>query len=277
MEFPNSICWRVDELLKSIGPVTPPINSHVLRNLYNQRNYPAMLGWIKNSMHLDLQVGLRIVDRTETTAPMWIETPNPMPAYGTREFRISRVVVNATRDVLETKSFCCVVAGFAHELSHVILLSMGHKLQHDEKAVDLTAMVLGYQDFISDAEVTSRKGTWISVLAMIILLPFGILAWGGTSKRTWRLGYLTRAEAMEARRYLAWGQQNRMKWNLQRYVALTASVTFGATVGAVFGYLQYGHRLPISEWLSRSPGDTLFWAIAGAVVAGIVYARSVSK
>jgi hypothetical protein len=168
-----------------------------------------MLGWIKNSMRLDLRVGLRIVDAPESSPPMWIEAPQPMPTYGSAEFRRTRVIVNARRDVLESKSFVCVVAGFSHELSHVVLFATGHRLQHDEKAVDLTAMVLGYQSFIADAEVTKREGALLSILLMLLLLPFGVLFWRGASTRTWRLGYLTRAEASAARRHLAEGQRPR--------------------------------------------------------------------
>lgn len=193
----------IDELIASFGRATPPINPAVLASLYERKDYPAMLGWIKNSMRLDLRVGLRIVHRPETSAPLWIEMPNPIPAYGTTQFRRARVIVNAQRDIIENKPFSWVVAGFAHELSHVILLSIGHRLRHDEKAVDLTAMVLGYQSFISDAEVTKTKVAVLSSLLALLLLPLGILFWAGTSKETRRLGYLTATEAKAARQYLA--------------------------------------------------------------------------
>jgi len=126
---------------------------------------------------------------------MWVETPERMPLFGTSEFRRTRIVVNARRDLIENKPFRWVVAGFAHELSHVVLFSLGHELQHNEKAVDLTAMILGYQSFIADAEITKTEGTLSSVLMAILLLPLGVLYWGGTKRKTQRLGYLTKAEA----------------------------------------------------------------------------------
>ena len=162
-----------------------------------------MLGWIKNSMRLDLSVGLRIVDLAKPSAPMWVETPKHMPSYGTREFRNTRVIVNVRRDLLETKPFGWVVAGFAHELSHVVLFSIGHSLQHEEKAVDLTAMILGYPTFVESAEITVTKGRLGSILIALLLAPLGIFFWRGTSTQTTRLGYLTKSEASFARNLLA--------------------------------------------------------------------------
>lgn len=192
----------LDSLLKSIARAAP-IDADTLGRLYIRRDYPAMLGWIKNSMQLNLRVGLRIVQSAAPSPPMWIETPDPMPAFGTPEFERTRVIVNVRRDLLETKPFIWIVAGFAHELSHVVLFSIGHSLQHEEKAVDLTAMILGYQRFIVDAENTiAEKSIW-SVLMTLALLPFGIFFWRGAAYKTDRLGYLTSAEAAFARRYLA--------------------------------------------------------------------------
>ncbi|MGD0184295.1 MAG: hypothetical protein ABSC25_03490 [Roseiarcus sp.] len=197
----------LDELLNSLGGASPPIDPSVLKSLYGRRDYAAMLGWIKNSMRLDLRVGLRIVDAPEPSPPMWIETPQPMPAYGAAGFRNARVIVNARRDALEAKSFVWVVAGFSHELSHVVLFAIGHRLQRDEKAVDLTAMILGYPSFVGAAEIARSQGLVWSILLAIALLPAGVLFWRGPPRKTWRLGYLTRAEAAAARDYLAQGRR----------------------------------------------------------------------
>jgi hypothetical protein len=77
----NLIREYLDELIRSFARVAP-IDPSALKTLYDRKNYPAMLGWMKNSMRLDLQVGLRIVDRPETSPPMWVEIPEPMPAFG---------------------------------------------------------------------------------------------------------------------------------------------------------------------------------------------------
>jgi hypothetical protein len=193
----------LDQLLHSLGRATPPIDPQTLHILYGRKDYAAMLGWIKNSMRLDLRVGLRIVNSAGPSAPMWIELPKMMPPFGSSEFQRTRVVVNVRRDLLESKPFEWVVAGFAHELSHVVLFSIGHRLQHEEKAVDLTAMILGYQIFVANAEVTTTKGRLLSVILALLLIPLGVLFWRGTSTQTSRLGYLTKSEAAFARQQLA--------------------------------------------------------------------------
>src|SRR5689334_2106083 len=129
----------IDQLLNSFGRVVPPIDPTVLKQLHRREDYASMLGWIKRQMRLNLRVGLRIVTDGSPSSPMWIETPQRLPLFGTTEFQRTRVIVNVRQDLLQTKPFNWVVAGFAHELSHVVLFSISHPLQKEEKAVDLTA------------------------------------------------------------------------------------------------------------------------------------------
>jgi hypothetical protein len=79
-----------------------------------------------------------------------------------------------------------MAAGFAHELAHVVLCSINHKLQEDEKAVDLTAMILGYDKFMSKA--TSTMTEWVG--------------FNTTRYRTEWLGYLTIPERQFAEAYI---------------------------------------------------------------------------
>jgi hypothetical protein len=197
------ICDYLDELALSLGGAAPPIDPGALKRLYDRHDYAAMLGWIKSSMRLDLRVGLRIVELPDASRPMWVELPVPMPMFGSRAFRDARVVVNARAADLAERSFVWVVAGFAHELAHVVLSGAGHRLRHDERAVDLTAMALGYQAFVGDAEITRSEGLVWSIALAALLLPFGVVFWRPPRRRTLRLGYLTRGEAAAARQYLA--------------------------------------------------------------------------
>jgi hypothetical protein len=191
------------QLVATLGRIAPPIDADTLGQLYLRGDYAAMLGWIKNSMQIELRIGLRIVELESPSPPLWIETPNPMPQRGTPEHRHARAVVNIRRDWLLGKPFGWIVAGFAHELSHVVLFALDHPLQHEEKAVDLTAMILGYDRFIVTAEATTTHWNLWSILLSIVLLRFGVLYFQRPAQNTERLGYLTRTEAEAARRCLA--------------------------------------------------------------------------
>lgn len=177
---------HIDELIQSLGGgAVQGINPRTLKKLYKERNFAAMLGWIKNSMRLDLRIGLRVVEDDKHKRPMWIEWTNRIPSIGTMDFRSTRVIVSATHDVL-SKPFNWIVAGFAHELAHVVLSSLNHPLQENEKAVDLTAMILGYKKFIMTAYRTTTE--WVDI--------------NRTMNRTELLGYLTIAERRFAAAYI---------------------------------------------------------------------------
>jgi hypothetical protein len=163
-----------------------------LKKLYKERNFAAMLGWIKNSMRLDLRIGLRVVEDDKHKRPMWIEWTNRIPSIGTTDFRNTRVIISATHDVL-SKPFNWIVAGFAHELAHVVLCSLNHPLQENEKAVDLTAMILGYKKFMMTAHRTTTE--WVDI--------------NRTRNRTEWLGYLTIAERRFAAAYIEKLQRKR--------------------------------------------------------------------
>ena len=200
----------LDQLIPSFRHARRTVDTAALRRLHAQRDFAGILRWIKNAMRLDLRLGMLIVDAngaapkpTLNAAPMWIEMPHPMPRYGTDAFRNTRAIVNVRRDFLDSSPFTWIVTGFAHELSHVVLASAGHRLQDDEKAVDLTAMVLGYEAFVADAEVTKHHGLLSSALLALLMLPLGVLFWKGGSTETQRVGYLTTAEAQFAQQYLA--------------------------------------------------------------------------
>ena len=191
---------EIELLVNSLGRVTPPIDPTQLKKLHDQADFPRMLGWIKNSMRLDLRVGIRIVDSGPDRTPMWIETPRAMAPFGTEEFRRTRVIVNVRKDVLDRYPFEWIVAGFAHELAHVVLFATGHPLQHSERAVDLAAMIAGYRNFVIKTDNTKIHGGVFAVTFAMLALPLGLLFIPGHTKSS--LGYLTRGEKRTARSIL---------------------------------------------------------------------------
>ncbi|MBR0838687.1 hypothetical protein JQ607_00590 [Bradyrhizobium liaoningense] len=179
----------LDELLRSIGGSISEVDPSTLKKLYRQQDFAGMLGFIKVAMRLNLRVGLRLVESASGSRPLSIEVPRPTPAIGSAEFERLRVVVNASKSFLYSSPFDWVVAGFAHELAHVVLFSLAHPLQEEEKAVDLTAMILGFDRYFVRAKVSTSRTTrrkWLSY----------------TETETRWLGYLSIEEREFARQYL---------------------------------------------------------------------------
>jgi hypothetical protein len=81
-------------------------------------------------------------------APAWISVPKEMPAYGTKAFKDMRLDLHLRRSLLQRSSHDRIAIAIAHELSHVVLDSIHHPLRGCEKAVDLTAMLLGFRAII---------------------------------------------------------------------------------------------------------------------------------
>ena len=101
---------------------------------------------------MNVKVDLRIVWVSEgdanigsvKDAPAWVDLPGEMPLYGSDAFWKLRLDIYLRRSFLERSAYDQVTAAIAHELSHIILDSIKHPLRRCEKAVDLTAMLLGF-------------------------------------------------------------------------------------------------------------------------------------
>jgi hypothetical protein len=101
-------------------------------------------------------------------APAWIRLPEKVPYYGTdafKEMKADMFIVKEFAQAASCNQFAIVVA---HEFSHVVLDAIGHPLRKDEKAVDLTAMLLGFSYCIAQAHTqlcrsattNSSAGAW---------------------------------------------------------------------------------------------------------------------
>jgi hypothetical protein len=86
----------------------------------------------------------------------FLQLPAHVPPYGTRQFRDTCFTMGFHDTELRKTSFCTTAFAVAHELSHIILYSVNHPLQDDERVVDLTAMFFGF------AEVYAEGKTYVS-------------------------------------------------------------------------------------------------------------------
>ncbi len=132
--------------MASFGGMKPSVDMNVLRRLHQGGDYSGLVHAIKD--HLELEVNIRVVlvnpGGSKDAPPAWISLPKPMPIYGTREFKHSLWTVYLQTSMLEDMTTEVVSVAIAHELSHIVLESTEHALKNEEKAVDLTAMILGF-------------------------------------------------------------------------------------------------------------------------------------
>jgi hypothetical protein len=107
-----------------------------------------MVRLIRRTMNLDVKLMVAWVNsggpKGSEQAPAWVQMPERMPFYGTPEFKKLTLKVFVRKSFLEHNSYAHATIAIAHELSHVVLDSIRHPLRKEEKAVDLTAMLLGF-------------------------------------------------------------------------------------------------------------------------------------
>jgi hypothetical protein len=151
----------IDQLRQHL-PHVPPIAARRLKALHKSRDYEGMVRLIRSAMSLDVRLLVGWVSsggpKEMAQAPAWVELPANMPFYGTPEFKKLSIRLFLRKEFLESHSYDKVGIAIAHELSHVVLDSIHHPLRKEEKAVDLTAMLLGFSRLYMVAAHTS-KGT----------------------------------------------------------------------------------------------------------------------
>jgi hypothetical protein len=209
----------LDQLQRDL-PYVPPIPVKKIKALHKNGGLGSVVKLIRKRMNVD--VGLTI-HWTSGPPPIpgataWISLPEKMPRYGTAAFKELKLDIFILKSFAETAPYDQFVIVVAHELSHVVLESTAHPLRKEEKAVDLTAMILGfsylYRDaahrvqrvgysqfqqqhigYLSDHEVDAAAKILVppilrvkrgllhyarTHIRLVVLLSLGLLIWGGT-------------------------------------------------------------------------------------------------
>ncbi len=114
------------ELVSSMG--SSPFSSEILR-MYKEYNIPF--------------------DRSKE--PAFVRFSEP-PYFGTKSFENHRfeLVIGETMKYESAEAFVYLVA---HELSHIVLHSIRHRLKQSEIATDICAIILGYGDVMRKGRV----------------------------------------------------------------------------------------------------------------------------
>jgi hypothetical protein len=166
--------------LQQVLPNIPPISVRSLKSLHRAKDFEGMVAFIKTAMKMDAKLRIGWVNSGGPVgSPAWINLPKLMPIYGTDDFRRLTLTMFLRKSFLESSSYERIAMAIAHELSHVILEAVRHPLRHYEKAVDLTAMLLGFRRLYVSG---SAKANWTAISS---------------------LGYLQREEVLRADAFIS--------------------------------------------------------------------------
>ncbi len=146
----NIIVTYLDQLRRAL-PYVPPISITADQRLYalhQARDYEGIVRFVRRTMNLEVSLVLGLVNSggpKNPDAPAWVELPQDMPFHGTEAFKKLKLRLYLRKSFLENATYDQVAVVVAHELSHIVLDSIQHPLRREEKAVDLTAMLLGFR------------------------------------------------------------------------------------------------------------------------------------
>lgn len=174
----------IDQLRRSL-PYVPPFLNRKLKALHRNREFGDIVRLVRSMMNVDARITLHWTNNPSSSrqAKAWIRLPNDMPTYGTQAFKDLKLDMFILRPFAHQSRCHEFIAVVAHEFSHVVLESIGHPLRTEEKAVDLTAMLLGFS--------YSYR-----------LAAHAVRTYPGNVVETSRIGYLTEDELNAACRIL---------------------------------------------------------------------------
>jgi hypothetical protein len=150
---------HIDQYLRELTMfgVRQKANTKELERLYSRDAYAEMLGELKHLLYLDCRIVLgKVRDGGPKDAPAWVSIPYFVPSWGTPHFRATTFTVFMRKEYLRESGFAATVVAMAHEYAHIILAATNHPKKHDEKAVDLTAMILGFAELYQAGRVVTR-------------------------------------------------------------------------------------------------------------------------
>ena len=164
-----SVKAYLDRLREAL-PYVPAISTKEIKALHKTGDLGAVVKLIRATMNVGVRLTLHWTSGPAPShipnAPAWISLPPKMPYYGTPAFNEMKLDMFLLKQFARRLPYDQFAIMDAHELSHVVLDSIGHPLRRDEKAVDLTAMLLGFSRlyFVASEKVTGQKRTTLGYL-----------------------------------------------------------------------------------------------------------------
>ena len=250
----------LNQLRGSLGAARPPVTPDSLRKLHDAQDYTAMVKTIRNGMSLDLRVRVGLVNvGGHDNAPAWVEYPKPLPKFGTGAFKKTVVTVFLRKSFLAENDFKSVVMAIAHELAHIVLFGIGHPLEEDETAVDLTAMLLGYREFyLAGCQREIRPKSFGGHLARFFQQRIE-----GVERRTFQtLGYLTPEEVRFAAELLGTPKRDLPPLTGARSSGFQSVRNIGLAAAVIAGIFWYVSLPGSLNWSSKTPASVVAVAVA---------------
>ncbi len=188
------ILTYVKQLVEKLGGVRPAVNSEHLREMYLRKDFLAMICFIRDTMSLGNNFRVGWVNRGgPPKAPAWIKllVDSPMPIYGSEAFQNTTFNLYVRKSFLREAPFESIVQTLAHEISHIVIHSIGAADQFElkEEATDLAAMILGYRDFYRKGHVF-RFDSFLEKTFFFLWHLFGEKKYG----YIYKVGYLSEEE-----------------------------------------------------------------------------------
>lgn len=201
----------IDTIAPKLGGVRQAVPRRHLEQLHRAGKYSELIASIKRSMGIELRV---ILGKVKSGGPersaAWINLEG-MPPYGTLAFKRHTVNLFIRKDYLDSATLDQLVRIVAHEFAHVVLDATGSPFKRDERAVEVTAMLLGFAEYfeagsthivhIVDAEVVREPDSILGKLGHWIAKSSSYRSTRVT-KRESRLGYLSDIEIREGVRLI---------------------------------------------------------------------------
>lgn len=137
----------IHQLRKAL-PYVPPVSVKKIKALHDKGDLGGVVKLIRRTMNVNVRLTVHWTNAEPPSglgdAPAWIRRPQKMPYYGTRAFNEVTADLFIRKEFANTRPYDQFALMVAHELSHIVLDSIEHPLRLEEKAVDLTAMLLGF-------------------------------------------------------------------------------------------------------------------------------------
>jgi hypothetical protein len=201
----------IDTIAPRLGGVRQAVPRRHLEQLHQAGKYSELIASIKRSMGIELRIILgKVKSGGPERAVAWVNLED-MPPYGTLAFRRHTVNLFIRKDYLLGTTLDQLVRIVSHELAHIVLDATGNPFKRDERAVEVTAMLLGFAEYfeaesthivqIVDAETVGEPDSVLGKIGHWITKNSSSRATRVT-KRESRLGYLSDDEIREAVRLI---------------------------------------------------------------------------